>query len=243
MSEKSIKKINTKRNVDYEFLSFNENVFTKFKSLTVSQRKKAQSIFKECLYYMDDIPELKKILKTLNFQSYSEKLLSNLIISSSHPNYIDSISLKHGICILLLSMQKNKKRELKLIKDILFFDIEVQKLTNKKLFELYRKTLKNKSVAISLLDKEEYSKIYNENMILEIKRRDILNEFFRRSKVSKVCELVNSEDVSQGKAHFIPKTEQDDIIIVMYKNEPCRLCDIKKMKLFTKRVNGKIFWK
>ena len=73
---------------------------------------------------MDDIPELKKISKTLNFQSYSENLLSNLIISSSHPNYIDSISLKHSICILLLSMQKNKKRELRLIKDILFFDIE-----------------------------------------------------------------------------------------------------------------------
>ena len=38
------------------------------------------------------------------------------------------------------------------------------------------------------------------------------------------------------------KQEEDDIIIVLYNNELYRINDIKKKKLFNKKVNGKIFW-
>lgn len=55
-------------------------------------------------------------------------------------------------------------------------------------------------------------RVYNENLIHDIKRRDILNEFFRRSKVSKVCDLVNVNNVVQDKGYFIPKKEEVTIL-------------------------------
>lgn len=233
-------------NIEPRLLSFDENVFFKLKNLNNTQRKRAQSIFKECLSYTNRIPELKKILKLFKVQSYTEKLLSNLIISSSHPTYLNSIHLKYGICSLLLTMKSSKKRELKSLEEILFFNITIEQLSNKKLLELYKKISKNidknKSIAMSLLDNDEYDKVFNENTILEIKKDDITNEILKRSKLSKSCELLDKNDVSQGSASFIPKREDDDIIIVIYENVPYTVLDIKKKKLFTKKIDGKIAW-
>lgn len=242
MSTKNAVNIKAKDNFEYSFLCFDENVFIKFKALNNFQRDKAQNIFKECLSHIESTPELKKILKTLDVDFCSEKLLSNLIISSSCKGYVDSVSLKNGIALSILALMKNRKRELNSLRDILFFNKEISNLTNKKLFDLYKKTLVNKSIAMSLLDKKDYDRVYNENLIYDIKRRDILNEFSKRSKISKVCDLVNVNNVVQDKGYFIPKKEEDDIIIVLFKNEPYRLLDIKRKLLFTKKVDGKIFW-
>lgn len=66
MSTKNTTNIKAKDNFEYTFLSFDENVFLKFKALNNFQRDKAQNIFKECLSHIEGTPELKKILKTLN---------------------------------------------------------------------------------------------------------------------------------------------------------------------------------
>ena len=128
-------------NIEPKVLSFDGNVFTKFKELNNTQRDMAQKIFKECLSYIDRIPKLKKVLKTFKLNSYSDALLSNLIICSSFPEYKNSINVKYGICSLLITMQKNKKRELKLVEDILFFNINSKSFSNKKLFKMYKNKL------------------------------------------------------------------------------------------------------
>lgn len=225
------------------FYSFSESIFTMLKELTPNQRNFAQSIFNECNTYVDKNINLNNITSIPYKNLHFEKLLSNIIYLVKYINIKDSESVKHGICHLICIMKKTRKREFKNIKKLLFFNVEIKKYTNHKLINAYKKTFKDFNKSLGLISNtSEYSLELDKNNILLVKRNDILKEFQRRTKLAKICEIIDKEGNIQGHGYFIPKTSDDDQIIIFFKEKPYTLKEFKKTKFNTKKKNGKICW-
>lgn len=231
-------------NIKPAFYSFGINVFVMIKKLKDYERNILKNLFSE--YYSNS-----KNIKHLNYSlSYDDgivlldRLISNMLYMIKDKNIANSNEVKFGIYAILYKMNRCKKRDLNLLKNILFFNDEIKTYSNKKLIEIYKKTYREHSSALSIVEnKDTYNKLFNKNMILEIKRIDIINEFKRRCKIAKICEIVDINNVSQGDGYFIPRINPEDEIIVFFKDIPYTLSGFKKNKLSTKKINGKICWK
>ena len=222
------------------------NAYVLIRKLNSSQRRAVQLIFNECKSYIEKFKEFKDHIKIVKETSCSDTLISSLICLATNMDIDASpIEVKYGICSLILTMQDNQKKELNSIKKILFFNTELKKYTNKKLINAYRKTVKdyNGISTLYLGDDKKYSIEFNKNEKLLIQRKDIIEEFKRRSYISKYCEIVDEYDKYKGHAYFVPKFSTDDIIVVFYKHVPYTIPAFKKTKLHTKKKNGKIYWK
>lgn len=222
------------------------NAYVLIRRLNSSQRKIVQSIFNECKSYIEKVKEFKDYTKITKGVSYSDSLVSSLVCLATNMDIDASpIEVKYGICTLILAMQDNQKRELNSIKKILFFNIELKKYTNKKLINIYKKTIRDYSGISTLYldDDKKYSIEFDRNEKLLIQRKDIIEEFKKRSYISKYCEIVDEYDIYKGHAYFIPKFSTDDIIVVFYKHIPYTISAFKKTKLHTKKKDDKIYWK
>lgn len=226
------------------FYSFGTSIFILMERLKPYQRLFTQSLFERCMSFVDNNPDLRNYIHIQSNFSYSNSLVSNLIYLSNFPNIKDVESIEYGICASIIALQHNKKRELNSIKKSLFYDKELKNFSNKKILRIYKKTFKDFNKSLHLIENaDKYSIEFDKNEKLVLKRNDIIQEFKRRSKMSRFCQVFDDNDKSQGYVYFIPKFSEDDNFIVFYKHIPYTMYEFKKKNLHVKRKDGKISWK
>lgn len=246
IQEKNFKPLQPKEIIDLEpsFYSFGINGYVLLRNLKEHQRNIIKNIFSECYLNLKKIKNLDYNLIQDNSEVLIEHLISNLLYLSKGCNSKDYKKVIYGIYLIILKMKKTKANDFKLLKDILLFNDLIKKHSNKKLIRLYKKTYRDYNNSISLIEnKDLYKNTFNQNIILETKRNDIVNEFKRRCKIAKICTLIDVHNEPKGDGYFIPRMDLDDDIVIFYKNTPYTLNDFKKTGLITKKLNGKICWK
>ena len=231
-------------NIKPVFYSFGINVFVMIRNLKYYERNLLQNLFSKHYSNLKNIKHIDISLTSDDGLILLDSLISNMLYTIKNKNTSDYPEIMYGIYTVLYKMNKHKKRDLNLLKRLLFFNNEIKTYSNKKLVKIYKKTYSEYSTALSMIeDKDTYSKFFNKNVILEIQRNDIVNEFKRRCKIAKICEIVDKNNISQGNGYFIPRINLEDEIIVFFKDVPYTLSGFKKSKLSTKKINGKICWK
>ena len=231
-------------NIKPAFYSFGINVFVMIRNLKYSDRNLLKNLFSKHYSNLKNIKHIDNSLTSDDRLILLDNLISNMLYTIKNKNTPDYPEIMYGIYAVLYKMNKDKKRDLNLLKSLLFFNNEIKTYSNKKLINIYKKTYSEYSSALLVIeDKDTYIKLFNKNVILEIQRNDIINEFKRRCKIAKICEIVDKDNISQGDGYFIPKINLEDEIIVFFKDIPYTLSGFKKSKLSTKKNNGKICWK
>lgn len=231
-------------NVEPVFYSFDINVFVMIKNLKPYEKSAIKNMFLEYYSNLKNIEDIDNVCTSDDELILLDNLISNMLHLSRNKNMPNSIQTKYGIYVIMHHMNKYKRKDLKLLKSILFFNNEVKTYSNKKLLRIYNKTYKDYTSTLLMIEnKDIYKKYFNNNIILEIKRADVISEFKRRCNIAKICEIVNENGTPQGDGYFIPRFNLDDDIIIFFKNVPYTLSGFKKSKLSTKKINGKICWK
>ena len=225
------------------FYSFGTCIFSLIKKLSPTQRNKLKNMFVKCHDYVKDNDYFEYEKEDVSKFSYSDSLISNLIYLINFPEIPDKRNVKLGACVSMSKLMINEKREFNKIKKSVFFDDELHSFSNKKLLRLYKKTLTDFNKSIHLINNnQEYSREFDKNERLSLKEHDILKEFKRRVKISKFCKVFDSNENPQGYVYFIPKIEEDDIFVALYKHEPYSIREFKKKNLHVKREDGNIRW-
>lgn len=226
------------------YYSFGMNPLVMIRNLKSCDRNILKNVF---LKYYSNLKNITNINIDLNYKcdtALLDNLISNMFYIIKNKNASDYNEIEYGIYSILHIMNKSKKRELNSLKTILFFNDEIKSYSNKSLIKIYKKTFNEYSSALSIItDENTYVKLLNKNIILEIKRNDIINEFKRRCNIAKICDIVDESNIYQGDGYFIPRFDLEDDIIVFFKNTPYTLSSFKKNKLLTRKKNGKICWK
>lgn len=226
-----------------EYYSFDKKSLVMIRDLTSRDRAKVQNILNECYHNIDKLNNFKKIFNIPTSDIASNSLISNILCLIAMANQSNTINLKLGIYASIFSLRKFERKKLNNLRKMIFLNIELKSHNNSSLIKEYKRTFKDYNDCINLfLDDKDYNNIFDNNITLDIIRRDILNELNRRCKVAKKCKILNKENIVQGFAYFIPRTSIDDEIIILYNNNPFTISDFKKTNLITNKINGKIYW-
>lgn len=229
------------------YYSYGKGTFGMINNLKRHERESIKILLSNFISRLHSFRKLNLKYNRVSFENTQENLISNLYFLidkkadiRENEEYLRAI---FGIFVILSCTKRGSDKAYKLMRDILYFDKTVESYTNQRLLCVYKKTVKNYNALSLIENKTFYEEASITNSILDTKRKDILNEFNKRSRLAKICDIVDKNDNFKGIGYFIPKMiHENDKIIVIFNNEPYSLNDFKKNKLYTKKVNGRISW-